>query len=378
MNTKALRPRPLRRASGFTLIELLVGSALMLFVIVAALSVYSKSNQISVDQQQYTEIQHDVRSAMYLVMRDARMAGSGIPEQFNMYAIDGVDNDPLVAAGQVRPDRLILMGNMDDPLLLQIDTYGGAGASTPLILANGSFEQYPYLDADYVNRLILILPNPAAACRLGEVRQISAVTHPSGGMGETLTLNAGPTINLPSSKRLILTERLLGTCADTSNYHGGTVTLVDVKEYWLDVTGNYSGLTAGLNGYIGGGVGGVLYQTKNGVHNPIAQNIENFQVEYNGDFNPDGLLDGFVPWNSLWTLTQVSSIRQVRVQILGRTANAFVSVSGRPTGNIYHYRRPGLSNSPGTTTDDRRRRFLLESTSNIRNLSLNIYNRGER
>jgi hypothetical protein len=361
------------------LIELLVGSALMLFVIIAALSVYSKSNQISVDQQQYTEIQHDVRSAMYLVMRDARMAGIALPEQFNMYAIDGVDNEG-VAVGGVRPDRLILMGNMDDPLLLQIDTYGGAGTDG-LALADGSFEQYPYLDEDYVNRIILILPNPAAACRLGEVRQIFSVTHPSGGTNEALTLNAGllSTINLPSSRRLNLTERLLGTCADTTNYHGGTVIFVDVKEYWLDITGGM-GLPAGT-GYIG--VGGVLYQTKNGVHNPVAQNIENFQVEYNGDINPvDGLLDGFVPWNNLWTLTQVSYIRQVRVWILGRTANAFVSVSGRPAGNIYHYRRPALTthpvNAPGATTDDLRRRFLLESTSNIRNLSLNIYNRGER
>jgi hypothetical protein len=361
------------------LIELLIGSALMLVVIIAALSVYSKNNQISVDQQQYTEIQNDVRAAMYLVMRDIRMAGSALPEQFNMYAIDGVDNDPLSTAGGVSPDRLVLMGNMDDPLLLQIDTYNGGGTNG-LTLANGSFEQYSYLDADYANRIILILPNPAAACRLGELRRISAVTHPSGGTGEALTLNAGllSTIIVPSSRRLTPTERLLGTCTDTSNYHGGSVTLVDVKEYWLDLTGNYSGLTAGLNGYIGGGVGGVLYQTKNGVHNPIAQNIENFQVEYNGDFNADGLLDGFVPFNVLWSLTQVSCIRQVRVQILGRTANAFVSVSGHPAGGIRLYQRPSLSNSPGTATDDRRRRFLLESTSNIRNLSLNIYNRGER
>jgi hypothetical protein len=359
------------------LIEMLVGSALMLFVIIAALSFYSKSNQISVDQQQYTEIQHDVRSAMYLVMRDARMAGSALPEQFNMYAIDGVDNDPLATAGGVSPDRLVLMGNMDDPLLLQISAYGGA-TTTTLALANGSFEQYPYLDAEYVNRIILILPNPLT-CLLGEVRRISAVTHPTGGASEALTLNAGllSTISLPSSRRLNPSERLLGTCTAAS-YVGGTVTFVDVKDYWLDITGNYTGLTAGVNGYIGGGVGGVLYQTKNGVHNPIAQNIENFQVEYNGDFNADGMLDGFVPWNILWTLTEVSCIRQVRVQILGRTANPFVSVSGSPPGNIRLYRRPGLSNSPGAATDDRRRRFLLESTSNIRNLSLSIYNRGVR
>ena len=363
------------------MIELLVGSALMLFIIIAALSVYSKSNQISVDQQRYTEVQHDVRSAMYLVMRDARMAGSGLPDQFNMYAIEGVDNEDQGAADGVTPDRLILMGNMDDPLLLEIDTFDENSPSSPLTLANGSFEKYPYLDSDYVGRTILILPNPTAACRHGQVGKISAVTHPSGGTNEALILDTSvlSTISLPSSRRDDPTERLLGTlCGDTSNYHGGSVMFVDVKEYWLDTTGNILTLTAGVNGYIGGGVGGVLYETKNGVHNPIAQNIENFQVEYNGDLDASTQLDGFVPWNENWTPTEVSCIRQVRVQILGRTAEKFVSVSGRPTGGIHHYRRPGLSNSAGSATDDLRRRFLLESTSNIRNLSLNIYNRGER
>ena len=371
----------MNRPKGFTIIEILIGSTIMLMVIVAALTVYSNSNRISVDQQQYTEIQNDVRSSMYLISRDTRMAGIGLPQEFNMYAIEGVDNeDQGAGAGGVRPDRLVIMGNMEDPLLLQINTYGGGGSSTPLGLADGSLEQYPYLDTDYANRLVLILPNPAAACRQGELRLISTVTHPSGGLNESFTLASGvvSTISVPSSRRTTMSERLLGTCTDTTTYHSGSVMFADVKEYWLDVTGNYSGLTAGVNGYIGGGVGGVLYQTKNGVHTPIAQNIENFQIQYNGDFNADGVLDGFQDWNPLWSLTQVSDIRQVRIQVLGRTPNIFVAVSGRPDPNIHHYRRPDMANSPGTTTDDMHRRFLLESTANIRNLSLNLYNRGER
>ncbi len=135
--------------------------------------------------------------------------------------------------------------------------------------------------------LILILPNPAAACRLGEVQKISAVTHPSGGAGEALTLDTRYPADHQSA--FLETHEPVGTPSgdprgDTSNYHGGTVVFVEVKEYWLDITGDEFDLR-GVNGYIGGGVGGVLYQTKNGVHNPIAQNIENFQVEYNGDLD---------------------------------------------------------------------------------------------
>lgn len=79
MNTPMKKDRSHRRPQGFTLIELLVGSAIMLVVIIAALSVYSRSNQLSVDQQQYAEVQNDVRSAMFLLMRDTRMAGAGLP-----------------------------------------------------------------------------------------------------------------------------------------------------------------------------------------------------------------------------------------------------------------------------------------------------------
>lgn len=355
-------------ADGFTLIELLIGGTIMLVVVVGALAVYSRSNKISVDQSQYAELQHDVRSAMYLLMRDARMAGVGLPEEFGMYALEGVDNEDQGA--EVQPDRLKFLGNMEEPLNLRIRDY--QGASVVVTVDDYSFEQYPYPDNYYTNKLVLILPNPSSACRAGEVRIVTHVTHATGGVNERLNFSPGlaPGIDPPGG--------LSGTCGDSNDYDGGLVTFVDVKEYWLDVTGNYPGLTAGVNGYIGGGVGGVLYQTKNAVHYPMAQNVENFQVQYNGDLDDDGQLDGFQDWNNAWTLDQVGRIRQVRVWILGRTPSRFVSVSGKPPGDVHHYRRPVVANSPASSTDDLHRRFLLESAANVRNLSLNLYNMGER
>lgn len=118
--------------------------------------------------------------------------------------------------------------------------------------------------------------------------------------------------------------------------------------------------------------------TNNGIHLPIAQNIENLQFEYNGDLNDDGVLDGFQSWSNAWTADQVMRIRQVRVIIVGRTPNRFVSVSGKVPANIHNYRRPNISDSPGSTTDDNHRRFVLETTANVRNLNINIYNSGQR
>jgi len=173
---------------------------------------------------------------------------------------------------------------------------------------------------------------------------------------------------------------LSGSCSNPDNYDGGLVMFADVREYWLDPTGSYPGLTANVNGYIGGGAGGVLYMTKNGVHYPLAQDIENLQFEYNGDLDGDGTQDGFQPWQLSWLgdLDRIGRIRQVRILILGRTANRFVGVSGTPPAQLHLYRRPALSNTVADVSDDLHRRFLLESTANIRNLSLNIYNTGER
>jgi hypothetical protein len=94
--------------------------------------------------------------------------------------------------------------------------------------------------------------------------------------------------------------------------------------------------------------------------------------------NNDTFLDGWSPWDPIWALDQIGRVQQVRLWVLGRTPQAFTSVSGSPTANIHTYRRPVLSNSPAGAADDRHRRVLLESTSNVRNMSLNLYNLGQR
>jgi len=359
-----------RACKGFTLVELLVGSTILLVVILVTLSLYRRSNQIAVDQQQYAELQHDVRSAMYFISRDVRMAGVGLPAEFFGYALEGVDNE--AQGGTVDPDRLVVMGNFDDPLDLSIQNYQGSAVN--LSLEDQSFENFPYPDEYYENRVILIIPNPSSGCLNGEIREVTHVTHDATGTNERLNFSPGlaPGINPPGG--------LSGSCSSPNDYDGGKVTFINVNEYWLDVTGNYPGLTAGANGYIGNGEGGVLYLTMNGVHYPLAKNIENLQFQYNGDFDEDGTLDGFRDWQASWTgdIAMVSRVRQVRILILGRTPRPFVSVGANPPANLFLYRRPDVANSPGSNQDDKHRRFLLESTANVRNLSLNIYNMGTR
>jgi hypothetical protein len=351
------------------MIELLVGSSIMLVAVLGALLVYARSNKVSVEQQMVTEVQNDVRASMFFLSRDLRMAGAGLPEEFAGYFIEGQDNEDQ-GGGEVAPDRVRLMGNLEDPLNVPIQNYLGSAAT--VAIEDFSFEQYSYPDAFYDNKFVIILPNPESGCRLGEVRVVTHVTHNTGGTTEKFNFSPGlaPGVDPPGG--------LSGTCASPNDYDGGMISFINVKEYWLDVTGNYLGLTAGVNGYIGGGEGGVLYVTHNGVHFPLARNIENFQVEYNGDMDSDLLLDGWTPWQNAWTLPQIARIQHVRIWALGRTAQAFTSVGGTAPGGIQVYRRPALSNSPAAAADDHHKRFLLESTSNVRNMSLNLYNLGQR
>jgi len=139
-------------------------------------------------------------------------------------------------------------------------------------------------------------------------------------------------------------------------------------------------LTVGEDGYLG--IPNTLYLTtiaEDGsvMHMPLAQNIENLQFQYNM-VDGSGNFLGFTEWDDSWTIDDRSRIRQVRIWVLGKTPDPFVSVSGDAPTNLHLYRRPAIANSPQATEDDKHRRFLLESTANIRNLSLNIYNTGTR
>jgi prepilin-type N-terminal cleavage/methylation domain-containing protein len=359
-----------RRAErGFTLTELLVASSVMLVMIIGTLSLYMRSNKVAVDQSMYAELQHDVRSAMFFIARDVRMAGVGLPIQFGAYYFQGTDNE-IQGAATVTPDRLLMMGNIEDPIILNIQSYDGSANIIPINDFN--FEQYPYPDTYYVNKTCLVVPNSASGCIVGQIKVIANVTHGTGGTNEKVNCSSGLAtgVNAPGA--------LPTTGCSPTDWAGGIITFIDVKEYWLDITGNYPGLTAGVNGYIGNGQGNILYMTYNGLHYPLAQSVENLQFEYNGDLDGNGQLDGFRPWQNTWTQSQIGNIREIRIAILGRTPRPFVSASTRVNPNVYIYQRPQVSNTAAATQPDRCKRFLLESSSNVRNLGLNLYNTGSR
>ena len=376
----------MNKEKGFTLIEILVATAILVIFIVGALGLYMRSHRISVDQQQLAQLQHDVRSAMFIVSRDIRSAGVGLPREYSGYFVEGIDG---YGPGPINSDAIKIWGNFDEPLQLVISDYSGGegGGSATVFLVDGSLQNQPYNCPEYYeDKIYFIFSVQCPGCVA--VRYIPEnQVHGCQGGEEHLVMPPGQSqLNPPGGL-------VNGNC-DPSCWRGAIITSAQVKQFWLDTTGDPNdypdlNLVPGQNGYIGGQDGiNVLYMTEinlndqNGsmIHYPLARNFENLQFQYRRDEDNDGTLEDdeqFVDWDSIWTNdpTQTSLIRQVRIWILGKTERPFTGVSGTPPqGMPLLYQRPPIANSPGSQTVDRHRRFLLETTVNIRNLSLEIYN----
>ena len=154
----------LKARAGFTLVELLVGSSIMLTVILATLSLYMRSNKIAVDQQQFAEMQQDVRSSMFFISRDARSAGVGLTSDVAGYFIEGTDSH---GPAPENSDALKLLGNFDNPLKLIIESYSGGegGGAATAFLFQWSLENAPYDCPDfYENRVVMVISTRCPGC----------------------------------------------------------------------------------------------------------------------------------------------------------------------------------------------------------------------
>jgi type II secretory pathway pseudopilin PulG len=373
---------------GFTVIEVLIGSSIMLTIVVATLALYTKSNKVSVDQQQLAELQHNVRAAMYFLSRDIKSTGAGLSLGFSHAFLEGENNDTK-GGPPIYPDRLTILGNSDTLRLIIQDFDPGSNTVT---FEPNQFDMYPYTatsypddQVGYINRLIIVLPNPDLSNQKGEVGKITSINFVTnqivfdkvnGKVPKDLNLNPG---------------------GSPDDYIGGTVSFIELKTYWLDVDGSYPGCSVGDDGYLG--QPGVMYVSQwNPIndgyeHLALALNIEDLQFQYHGDMdedqqlddnNSDGLVDvnDFLNWgdsgdkNFNWNDDEVTAgIRSVRFLILGKTANPYIGFSGAPSDAVrYIYGKPVVADSPAADEADKHRRFLLESTAQIRNMSLNVYN----
>ena len=312
-------------SKGFTLIEILVGSVIMLIVILTTLSLYGRSHKITIDQQELNEVQHNVRSGMYLVLRDARNAGVGLTSDLAGRFVEGTN---AFGPGPEASDSILLWGNFDDPLDLRIDKYQGGvggGAATSFII-DGQIRNFPYPCPDFLEgRMVLVISTRCPGCFAFRFVSHNKMKGCDGGE-ESIVLPPGHSeLNPPGG--------FVPECA-VDCWPDAIITFGELRFYWLDQTGNpgdYPTLTRldEDHGYLG--IPNTLYlttilgtgadETEAGyqIHIPLAHEIENLQFQYNGDIDNDGFLDGFTEWDPNWTgdVVTVSSIRQIRMWIVG-------------------------------------------------------------
>jgi type II secretory pathway pseudopilin PulG len=167
---------------GFTVIEVLVGSSIMLAIIVATLSLYTRSNKVSVDQQQFAEIQHDVRAAMYFVSRDIRSAGAGLLTDLIGYSLEGIDGH---GPSPESPDSIKLMGNFYDPLDLTVQFQAGVIFQVEVSDLNNG----PYQEAFYEGKEVMITSPTCPGCFA--LLYISNISWPMGAAPGTFTMPPG-------------------------------------------------------------------------------------------------------------------------------------------------------------------------------------------
>ena len=166
-NRRGLKPRfffKRKQSPGFTLMEILIGGTIMVVVVLLTLSLYMRSNKVAVDQQQFAEIQQDVRSSMFFISRDARSAGVGLTPDIAGYFLEGMDS---YGPGPEYSDNLRVLGNFDNPLNLIIETYSGGtgGGAATAFLYDWSLENSPYPCPDfYNNRVVLVISTRCPGC----------------------------------------------------------------------------------------------------------------------------------------------------------------------------------------------------------------------
>ncbi|MCK4337699.1 MAG: prepilin-type N-terminal cleavage/methylation domain-containing protein, partial [Candidatus Aminicenantes bacterium] len=239
---------PGRPLPGFTLVELLIASTILLVVIVAALSIYSRSNKVAVDQQMFSEIQHDVRSAIFLISRDARAAGVGLTSDIGGYFIEGIDT---FGPGPESSDSLKIIGNFDDPLRLRIEDYqgGAGGGAATVFLEDWSYENSPYTcPDDYENRAYVLVSTTCPGCFAVRYAGPNSIHGCSGGAAHINFSPGQSGLNPPGG--------LADTGCDSSCWDDSIMTFWQVKQFWLDTTGkpsDYSSLSLsiGQSGYLG-------------------------------------------------------------------------------------------------------------------------------
>jgi type IV pilus assembly protein PilW len=292
------------RATGFTLTEIMISLVIFLVITLFGFHIFRADHKVFVEQDEIVNMQQNARVALDQIVRDMRLAGSGVP-------LGGVESDvghlePVIPGdnGQDMPDTLVVLASF---LNIQSDlSLGMANKSADIKVEDAS---------GFVGGALAIITGHTLEC--GESGEVFKITQVSEDGQNMLRHAQSPPWNLDQNLRC-------------SYVVPSRVILVNYRKYYVDSSDPVHPL--------------LMLEQDGGAPQVVADNIENLQFVYDlvtGERdNPDP--------------DQLGSIRKATVTLVARTDT--------PDPQWHH----GVNSITGES--DNYRRLTLNSDVQVRNL----------
>jgi type IV pilus assembly protein PilW len=310
---KAMKKGRLLEA-GFTLVEVMTAMVILGIVATAAYATFQFQHASFTVQNRVAEAQQNLRSTLEIMSRDIRMAGYGIPQAVNVPPglLPGADNtirNIRTLNRTTGPDEIYILYMYDmDSSLPPTDAPGGMGIyANSLTVSSVS----GFWKGD------LILVSDGANADMFEVTQPPSAP--------TLNFDVGGSANLYNS---------LGSHTPFPGYGAGVTTVSKARfvRYFIDTTDPDHPT--------------LMLDMMTGAAQPLADDIEDMQVQYGLDTDGDLVVDNVV--NSP-TAGQIPQIKDVRL---------FLSARTRMQERGWQDARPALADRAAGPTDSYRRRAI--------------------
>lgn len=357
--TKAIPSDP----GGFTLIEILVSLAISGIVLAGIFFVFDSSNKSYILQEDIARVQQNIRIAKYYIEKDLRMAGygtAGLAFDQTEYDTVSFDNKVTNVTGVLNDtDRISLTFIDDDEADCGSVSGGGTACSNlPQLLLGAQMKQGDRIAS--VQNDLMVSPGAswgqACICKglpYGPVGRKYMIKSKNGKTADILFITGVDDIN--------------GQIQNAQYSDGGTTwTNTTLHTYDSNSTINFfnDDSLMQIRYYIDTNY--YLRRDVNGIANKLAENIEDLQVAFAGDFDGGGLdLANSGDWmnsgTSTMTAAQIDAIRYAKVTLLGRTAKTHKGTTST---------RPGIEDHAGAGSADNYARRQLTFTVKIRNLGL--------
>ncbi|MGE0087503.1 MAG: PilW family protein [Desulfococcaceae bacterium] len=393
-----MRKNILENRKGFTMVELLVALAIFSVVIVGVIEVFGNSYKSYVVQDEVAEVQQNLRMARSLIEQDLRMTGSGIGSK------DKDGNGGFVFLGGYN-----FQGEVGDVVPITFEN-GGEGESDKLTINYVNWATgcgvaptgTTLLACDELSILHLNEAMPAASAELKVKEDLKddsyadwdsgcycgGKTYPSPKLGFMAIITDSQ--DSDKSDVVIITQsqpnssKLQNSPTDYDLNGDGTI---DNKTEKFDnkvantfsddstiqffhpefaVAATYELTTDGT----------LLRTDKNNISVPIADNIEDLQFAFCGDFDGSGTADcpqDITQGEWIYKDADLDAdgdlsaddrdlVRFIHISLLGRTAKTH--------SKDLTSKRPELGDRAAGDTDDHFRRRLIQTTIELRNMGL--------